>query len=262
MRGRPSNQPAAQEWLEAYLSSTPKGMRFAEEVKVVGAVKGYGWLTLKRAKKALGYKSLRSDNKWLWFNPYHINPDQPSLAEATASKIEQIAKDATATVNLAEARLQDKRDQIKERVKAKINKTGWSDVTIANAARAQARIASLDKGIAFIQEAVKQFPLDPPFTDEEVAQIVREEYQFVADEIDKKKKAGNATTANTGWTDAKIATTAKAHASTIPIERSVALIQDWARKSPADQVYTDEEIALMVREAYDDEKKKTARPEF
>src|SRR5271154_1355888 len=120
--GRPSTQPAAQEWLAKYISSTPKGMRFAEDVKVVGASKGFGWLTLNRAKKAIGYKSLRSDNKWFWFNPYFIDPAQPSLAETTASKIEQVAKDATATVNLAEARLQDKRDQIKERAKAKINK--------------------------------------------------------------------------------------------------------------------------------------------
>src|SRR5271154_1762261 len=120
--GRPSKQPAAETWLAEHLSATAKGMRFAEEIKVVGAGKGFGWQVLQRAKKALGYQSLRSDNKWLWFNPYHINSDQPSLAEATASKIEQIAKDATATVNLAEARLQDKRDQIKERVKAKINK--------------------------------------------------------------------------------------------------------------------------------------------
>jgi hypothetical protein len=174
--GRPSRQPAAQEWLEQYLGNNPKGMRFAEEIKAVGAAKGFGWLSLKRAKKALGYRSMKSEisnGGWLWYNPHFIPASQANLAEQTAQSLDQIEKNVGTVIAITETRQKEQQ----EARRAKNNAKAFSREDIQQLARTHHKLNQpLLKTIALVKAMAENKPMDPPLTEYEIHQLVADQY--------------------------------------------------------------------------------------
>jgi cell division protein FtsB len=168
--GQPSKQKDAREWLEKYIQATPKGMRFAKDIRARGALEGYGWVTLQKVKKVLGYRSLKREGKWFWFNPFFISPSQQSLVEATTEQLERIA---TEVAIQNQTRAEKTRTRARQKQNARCNN---KDI-LAQAARVQYGYKQpLEQTINLALGLARTKPCDPPFTDEDVEQIVREVY--------------------------------------------------------------------------------------
>ena|SRR5258708_10933135 len=168
-RGRPSKQKDAREWLEKYVQRSPNGMRFAKDIIARGSLEGYGFITLQRAKKELGYRSIRREDKWFWFNPLFLSAGQSPVEEATR-KLEQVSVDVMA---LAQTRAAQTQERARKRKNAKCaNKN-----ILAQAAGIQRSYnKTFDQTVSLIQGMARSKPCDPPLTDEELINIVREEY--------------------------------------------------------------------------------------
>jgi hypothetical protein len=169
VRGRPSKQKDAREWLEKYIQNTPKGMRLAKDIQARGALEGFGWKTLKKVKKALGYGSLKREDKWFWFNPFFMDSSQPSLVEETAQKLEQIATDV---VTLAQTRAQHAQARARKKQNAKCNNRN----VLTQVASVQHTWKTLEQTLDLLRGMATSKPCDPPITDEEIVQIAYEAY--------------------------------------------------------------------------------------
>ena len=156
-------------WLEKYVQRSPNGMRFAKDIIARGALDGYGFVTLQKAKKELGYRSLRREDKWFWFNPLFLSGQQSAVEEATR-KLEQVSVDILAS---AQTRAAQAQERARRRTNAKCNNKN----ILAQVAHVQHGLGkSFDEVLSTLRELAKSKPCDPPLTDEEIFGVVLEEY--------------------------------------------------------------------------------------
>jgi hypothetical protein len=70
----PVKRKACSEWLKQHLDGYPSRAR---EIQEVGAKFGWGWATIRNAKKILNIRSLRQGDEWWWFDPETFTPSVP-----------------------------------------------------------------------------------------------------------------------------------------------------------------------------------------
>jgi hypothetical protein len=183
--GRPSKREEIKNWLLEYIAKATTGKRLATDVKAAAARNGYGVLSLKRAKRDAGIQSkkLRLD-AWLWYNPFDVRED---VSRQTAA-VERLAEQGTKLVKSV-----IERDE--QKMHAEMNNTGWKEDQIRKVAQQQIRVRlqngvgsveALDQAITFLQESAKRSPVYPAFTNDDVAQIVIEEFGVVQQDIREK----------------------------------------------------------------------------
>jgi hypothetical protein len=111
--GRPSQQKEIMNWLEEYVNSGPGGMRSATAVEIAGAQRNHNLKALKRAKKKLGFVSIRvgglgSEGDWMWANPRRLSTDKSitqELAEKLGEREKRIAGAAVTSKAQSRARI-------------------------------------------------------------------------------------------------------------------------------------------------------------
>jgi hypothetical protein len=76
--GRPSKKDKAETWLQAFLSG---GRRLSKEIEIVGKRQGYGFTSLREAKKVLGVISEKAGHLGYWRDPSVPEPSEAKQAE-------------------------------------------------------------------------------------------------------------------------------------------------------------------------------------
>ena len=87
----PVKREACSRWLKHQLTGSPSRARTIQEA---GAKLGWGWATIRDAKKNLGIRSLRQGDEWWWFDPKTYTPSAPKspwpLKNREPKKAEQV----------------------------------------------------------------------------------------------------------------------------------------------------------------------------